>query len=261
MKRLGAWGWVAGVAVAALLIAILSWLVVGALVGRGVAIWGLLLSFAIIVLAALADWFTREDKSGATGWARLRSPRWLARLGMSIFFGLGMGLFAQQFVAPTEFDLVRKLLGDLKAGQQSILAGQAVLRDGQAQADRKLDTVIRQTAPRPWRAFDEIDGLWGEAQYDCRVVYRFERRDHALTVTLAKKDPGMSDYRMIASLAQTGQGDRLDAVLRSSTAEDETDGQALVFTYFDDGAVKRLAWLNETRSRVETRLEWCGEAP
>ena len=134
------------------------------------------------------------------------------------------------------------------------------IQEDAAAARKAAEEAASRLAPKPWRALEEIDGLWGEAQYGCRVVYRFERQDRALTVTLVRKDPGMGDYRMTASLAQTGEGDRLDAVLRTSTAPDETDGQALVFTYFSDGAVKRLGWLNETRSRAETRLEWCGEA-
>ena len=133
------------------------------------------------------------------------------------------------------------------------------IQEDAAAARKAAEEAASRLAPKPWRAFDEIDGLWGEAQHNCRVVYQFAKRGHALTVTLVRKEPGMSDYRMTASLAQTGQGDRLDAVLRTSTAADEGHGQALVFTYFDDGAVKRLDWLNEDRPEKETKLDWCGE--
>lgn len=136
-------------------------------------------------------------------------------------------------------------------------AGQADLKAGQDRHDKKLDTVIKQTAPKPWRALANIDGYWGEERYDCRVVYHFERRDHGLTVTLVRKEPGMSDYKMTASITPSGQGDLLNATLRYSTMVDETYGQALVFTYFDDGAIKRLGWLNETRANAETKLESC----
>lgn len=244
MKQLGTWRWV-GLAGAALIVGILTWLVVGQLVKREIAFGGLLFTFLVMVAATLADWFTREGKVKAKSWKqRLNNPNWVARVGMSAFFGLGAGLFVQQFITPTDFDLLRRALERLQTGQENI--------------ETKLDTVVLQTAPKPWRAFDNIDGYWGEARHDCRVVYHFERRDHALRITLDRRETGMSDYRMTASIAQAGQGDVLNATLRESTAPDETYGQALVFTYFEDGAVKRLAWLNETRASAETKLEWCG---
>ncbi len=235
------------VVAAIFVIAVLSWLVVGSLVGRRLAFWGLVFILAIVVIAGLADWFTREDQSGAEGWARLKSPRWLARAGMSVLFGLGMGLFAQQFIAPTEFDLTRVLLDDLRAGQD--------------ETHEKLDSLIDQSGPRTWRARENIAGHWGEEGGDCAVVYRFEHQDDSLTVTLVRKAPSMADYRMTATVAG-GEADALRATLRTSTEADETHGQALVFTYHHDGGDwRRLDWLNETRSEAGVlRLQPC-EAP
>lgn len=244
MKPGKTWRWVV-LLCAGLTICVLTWLVVGQLVRREVALGGLLFTFLVMTAATFADWFTREGKGKSKSWKqRLSNPNWIARVGMSAFFGLGAGLFVQQFVVPTDFDLLQRSLDRLHTGQGNI--------------DRKLDTVVIQTAPKPWRAFDNIDGYWGEERYGCRVVYRIERREHALTVTLVRKEPDMTDYRMTASVAQVGRGDVLNATLRESTAPDEAYGQALVFTYFDDGAIKRLGWLNETRSNAETKLEWCG---
>ncbi len=245
MKSLKAWSWVPIVAAVALVIGILSWLVVGSLIGRKTAFGWLIVTFLVVVAATLADWFTRDSKGEVRGWARLRNPNWLARLGMSVFFGLGAGLFVQQFIAPTDFDLIRSDIGAVKVRQD--------------ETNRKLDEVVLNTNPKPWRAFDSITGYWGEEQRDCQVIYRFERRDHGLVVTLIRKEPNMSDYNMVASIAPNGGGDVLNATLRTSTAPDEEHGQALVFTYTEDGAVKRLDWLNEDRSSAgPTRLEACG---
>lgn len=227
---------------AALIVGVLAWLVVGHLVERKIALGGLIFTLLFMVAATLADWFTREAKGKDRSWGeRLRNPNWIARVGMSVFFGLGAGLFVQQFVQPTEFKLTLALLEKILAGQDEV--------------SRKLDVLV---APAEWRAFDSIDGYWGEELHDCRVVYRFERREHALTITRVRKEEGMGDYQMTASIAQSGQGDVLNATLRETTAGDEAYGQALVFRYFDDGAVKRLGWLNETRAGAETKLEWCG---
>jgi hypothetical protein len=194
--------------------------------------------------AAIAHFVATSPQTGRRGLLGLLEPRRIA-----VLFGAVIAGFGAVVLGLTLFDPP----GAVEDRPRQIQEDAAAARKAAEEAASRL-------APKPWRAFEEIDGLWGEAQYGCRVVYRFERQDKALTVTLVRKDPGMSDYRMTASLAQTGEGDRLDAVLRTSTAPDETDGQALVFTYFSDGAVKRLGWLNETRSRAETRLEWCGVA-
>jgi len=226
---------------------------------RGVAFWGMLFSLAVALLAAAFDYYTRDDAGRARSWAtRLKSPRWLARAGMSIFFGLSMALFAQQFVTPTDFDILKGLLDDLRAGQVRTSHKLDDIVDGQEEANRKLDAVVQHTAPKPWRGFENIDGWWGEEHGECKVVYRFERRDHGLVITLVRKEPAMADYRMTASITPHGQGDVVNAALRSSTSLDEGSGQALTFTYSDDGVTRRLDWLNETRTNAGAlKLEPC----
>jgi len=245
MTQRNSWRWVTLVIGAALIVGVLTWLVVGQLVRRDIAFGGLVFTFLVMAAATLADWFTRDGKGKSKTWKqRLNNPNWLARIGMSAFFGLGAGLFVQQFIQPTEFDLIRRAIERLQTGQDEV--------------NRKIDITIRQTAPKPWRAFENIDGYWGEEQYNCTVIYRFERRDHALTITLVRKEPDMSDYRMTASIIQGGQGDVLNATLRQSTAPRDKYGDALVFSYFDDGAIRRLGWLNERYPNTDTKLEWCG---
>lgn len=239
LTRWSKWGWIVAVVAGAIIVGFLTWLVAGSVAARGVPIWTILLTVLVGVAFGFADWYARGRFKTGEGWRALKSRRWLAQLGMSIFFGLGAGLFVQQFIRPTEFD---------------------ILKAGQAKADRKLDTVIAQTAPKPWRAFDNLDGLWGEELGGCKVVYRFERRDHGLIVTLVRKEPDMADYRMTASLHPGGQGDVARATLKSSTASDETTGQTLVFTYANDGVTERLDWLNENRSNAGAlKLEPCGD--
>jgi hypothetical protein len=224
------------------------------LVERKVA-WGwLLFTFLVMVAATLADWFTRDGKGKSKTWKqRLANPNWVARVGMSAFFGLGAGLFVQQFIAPTEFDVLRGILNEIKAGQTET-------NTKLDEANETLRRVEDQTGPKPWRAFENIDGYWGEERHNCQVVYLIQRRDHALTVTLVRKEPDMGDYRMTASITRHGQGDVLNAVMRTSTEPDETDGQSLVFTYHSDGGqYQRLDWLNETRSNAGiVKLEPCG---
>lgn len=243
MKHLRSFGWLAFVSAVAI-IGSITWFVVGQLVKRDIAWWGLALTLVVIIAATLSDWATRESKDNAKGWARFKSPNWLARLGMSSFFGLSTGLFVQQFVAPTDFDLTQRVLGTIRSDLR--------------QLNSKADTIIAQTAPRPWRAFDNIDGLWGEQGQSCRVAYRFGRRDHGLTIVLERRQPGMRDYSMTASIAPDGRGDILRATLRSSTEPDEVSGQALIFSYTNDGVLEQLEWLNETRSADgPLKLERC----
>lgn len=253
MTIMKSWGLAA---LAAVIIGVLTWLVVGSLIARDVAWWGLGLVLIVAVAAVLAQWLTLGDKSGARGWARFKTPSGLARLGVSVFFGLGAGLFVQQFISPTEFELTQKALQGLGADVRQVDA-----KVGDVSA--KADVIIAQTAPRPWRAFDHVDGYWGEERRNCEAVYRFERRDHGLTVTLVKGAAILGDYRMTASIVPGGKDqDPLRATLRTSTEPDETHGQALVFTYHDDGGgYQRLDWLNESRSNAGVvKLEPC-EAP
>lgn len=247
MKRVSTWAGALVLLILAGIAAVLTWLVAGSLFNRDVAVWGLGFTVLVAVAAGLADYFTRENTGNVQGWARLTDRRSLARLGMAIFFGLSTALFAQSFIEPKETDIIRMGVDRVEKGVDAI--------------SDKTDTIIAQTAPKPWRAFDNIDGYWGEERGDCRVVYRFERRDHGLIVTLARREAGMSEYRMTAGIIPKGEGDILRATLRSSTAADERSGDALVFTYADDGVTKRLDWLNETRSEAGAlKLEPC-EAP
>lgn len=253
MRSLKTWRWIV-TTTAALIIGGITWLVVGQLVRREIAFGGLVFTFLVIVGATLADWFARDRKGGTTTWKeRLTSPNWVARAGMSAFFGLGAGLFVQQFITPTDNDIFRGLLNDIKAGQ--------------AETSAKLDTanetlrrVEEQTAAKPWRAFDNIAGYWGEERRNCQAVYRFERQGQGLTISVVKGAEILGNYRMTASITPGGQDDDpLRATLRSSTEADEVHGQALVFTYHDDGGgYRRLDWLNETRSDAGVlKLEPC----
>lgn len=224
----------------------LTFLSVDSLFKRDVALWGLVATMLAGIAAGIFDWFTRETPAEIRGWSRFSNPRWLARLGMSILFGLGIALFAQSFVSPTDSDLIRSDLGRVDARVQGI--------------HRDTRTLLERTTPAPWAVFENITGLWGEANGDCRVVYRFERIDHGLIVELASHEPDMADYRMTASIHTGGHGNALRATLRSSTAADERDGDGLLFAYFNDGLIERLDWLNETRSAAGLRetgeLHW-----
>ena len=238
MKRISIWAGILVLLALALIVGVLTWLFVGSLFERGVALWGLVFVILVAAVAGAADWFTRESH-GIKGWARLREPRSLARMVMAVLFGLGMALFAQSFLDPKETDVIKAGVGE---------------------ANRKLDTVIARTGPKPWRAFEAIAGDWGEEGGGCRVVYRFTRQDHGLSVDLVKGAEGLGAYRMTASIIPGGEGDVLRATLRSSTETDEPSGQALLFTYSDDGGgYRRLDWLNESRSDAGAlKLEPCG---
>lgn len=238
MKRIPIWGGVLALLVLAIISAGLTWMFVGSLFSRGVAVWGLGFIVLVAVAAGLADYFTRENTGEVRGWARLTNRRALARLAMSIFFGLGMALFAQSFFEPKDTDIIRA---------------------GVDEANTKLDDILVQTGPKAWRAFDNVAGFWGEERQNCAVVYRIVRQDHGLSVELVRKAADMGGYRMTASIVPGGEGDVLRATLRTSTESDETPGQALVFTYSDDGGgYRRLDWLNETRSDAGAlKLEPC----
>ncbi len=238
MKGIPVWGGVLALLVLALIAGVLTWLFVGSLFSRGVAIWGLGFIVLVAVAAGLADFFTRESPKGVMGWAQLTNKRSIARLAMSILFGLCTALFAQSFLEPKDSDIIRAGVED---------------------ANTKLDTIMVQTGPRGWRAFDNVAGYWGEERQDCRVVYRIVRQDHGLTIELVRKAPDMADYGMTASIVPGGEGDVLRATLRSSSEADEPPGQALVFTYSDDGGgYRRLDWLNESRSNAGAlKLEPC----
>lgn len=114
----------------------------------------------------------------------------------------------------------------------------------------------------PWRAFDNIEGYWGEANGGCAVIYRFEQRgaegDHSLLITRVLSDPGMGPYEMTADIAEPGEGDILRAELLTSNAPEETEGATLVFTYANNGSAESLVWDNRTNV-VVTPLDRCEE--
>lgn len=244
MKRLTFWGGLLVIVGLAVIAAVLTLLFVGSLFKRDVALWGLIFTVGVAMAGGLADWLTRVDDSGAQGWSRLTNPRWLARLGMAVFFGLGVALFAQSFIAPTEEDLIRTDIGEV--------------RTDVGEVGDKIDVVIAQTGPRPWRAFDNIDGLWGEE--GCHVAYRFDRTDHILKVDLVRREPGMSDYSMVATILPDGEGDVLNATVERSSEADER-GSSLVFTYMGGEAFERLNWRNKAHAEVGgLELDRCAAA-
>lgn len=210
--------------------------------GKEPDIWALLIIVATGVGVAICTVLVADIDKTKRGWRRWLTTKNIAILFLAVVAGGGaVPLIAAVFTpAPAVED---------HPGQ---------IRDTTLQTNAEVKKLVDRDAD--WPAFRNLQGYWGEERYGCRVVYHFERRDHGLTVTLVRKEPDMSDYTMTASITPSGHGDLLNATLRSSTMEDEKYGQALVFTYFDDGAIKRLGWLNETRSNAETKLEWCGES-
>lgn len=97
------------------------------------------------------------------------------------------------------------------------------------------------------RIVQKLPGQWGEA--GCGVIYRFQLIEGAVLIDLVRKQPGMADYSMAASITPGGANDEIHAVIERTTEPGEAQ-TPLVFTYVGTGGGERLTWLNRSQNDV-----------
>jgi hypothetical protein len=119
--------------------------------------------------------------------------------------------------------------------------------------ERDVAFLVNQSRPQnaAARIAGNLPGRWGEV--GCGVVYQFTLTGQALVVEAIKRPVGAPPFRLVATVTAM-TGDVLEARGESPSA---ARGQAVTFTYRNNGVLEGLSWDDQVGS-VALELERCG---
>lgn len=223
-------GWIAlGVAAGCALA--LSYLSAATAIETGKGPWVAALVFGLGLAAAAAALFADNAAPvPSRHWTAWLKPRPIAILFLAVFAGFGAMTNALTLFQPRP--AVESSPGAIENGVGQILAEVKPPR---------ITPRIRQKLP----------GIWGET--GCRVTYRFDVREKAVTVVSLRRPSGTNPYRLVASIVSES-GDELNVTGEEPEA---ARGMSATFTYRSNSVVERLTW-NDRAGSVPLELDRCG---
>jgi len=225
--------------VAAILGAILLYLVITTAMETGKGLWGVLLILSAGIIAFLSTLAVTDGLPlGAESWTPWLKRRPISSIYAAMFASLAAMSALLALIAPRP--TVESAPGLIEQRAKEI--GEDV---------KEIRAAILPKAAAPPRIVRELPGTWGEP--GCAVTYRFRIQERALIVDSVRRPSGAASHHLVATIV----GAEGDAMNVTAEQPESARGTAITFTYTSNGVTERLTWEDQGLP-VPLELDRCG---
>lgn len=199
---------------------VLAWLLYDTSLAKETALWGKAFLFGIGLLTAFATVAVSWQPGECTTLERIISPFGAGLILIAVF-----GAFGTMTSALSLFEPRAATTQDIEPIKESL---------------SRIEQVLDARFPDRPPIFGKIEGLWGEQEPECGLVWSIRLIEQggqaAIVAELVKRPPGVEPYRLLAEIVKA------EGWTMEITGVEPASAKGRAATFRLDPAIGRLAW-------------------